>query len=354
MNEPEAFRMEAIVQPLLAWYDRNARVLPWRENRDPYRVWVSEIMLQQTRVETVKPYYERFLRRLPDVRSLAEAPEEELLKLWEGLGYYSRVKHMQEAARLICGSYGGSFPDTPEELQKLPGIGVYTAGAIASISFGKPVPAVDGNVLRVAARLTESSRDIAEAETKKLLTAALETVYPASRSGDFTQSLMELGALVCTPNGEPKCADCPLCSLCRANFHGTQALFPVKTGKKPRKIEQKTILLLYCGDRLAIRKRPSGGLLGALWELPNLEGTKSPGEIRAWLNTQGIAPEEIVKGKEKKHVFTHVEWLMSSYEIQCGECSGEFVWVTKQALHDEFALPTAFRKFLAAERKERA
>lgn len=344
--------LEEIVAPLLAWYRQSARVLPWRENTDPYRVWVSEIMLQQTRVDTVVPYYERFMARLPSVQALAEVREEELLKLWEGLGYYSRARNLQKAARRICKESGGAFPGSYEQLCSLPGVGPYTAGAIASIAFGLPVPAVDGNVLRVLSRLTENPRDIAEPAVKKQMTAALAQVYPAGHCGDFTQSLMELGAVVCVPNGLPKCGGCPLRQLCRAFRHGTQTEYPVQTKKQPRRAERKTVLLLCCGGRAAVRKRPQGGLLGGLWEFPCLDGALSAAEIAAWLERQGAHAAHIERALSRKHIFTHVEWDMTAYRVSCPHAfqpdGGGLVWATPEQLADEIALPTAFRRFTRA------
>lgn len=337
--------LREIVWPLLDWYDRNARILPWRENAEPYRVWVSEIMLQQTRVEAVKPYFERFLQRLPSIQSLAEVSEPELLKLWEGLGYYARVRNLQKAAKMICERFGGVFPERYEDILSLPGIGEYTAGAISSISFGKPVPAVDGNVLRVITRLTENAHDIADPKLKEQMRGALAAIYPEERCGDFTQSLMELGAVVCTPNGIPKCAACPLNGLCQANLHQTQALYPVQAKKAPRKQQQKTVLLLHYQDTIAVRKRAPGGLLGGLWEFPNLEGAPNPDEIEQWLKDHGIFTESITKATGKTHIFTHVEWNMDCYSIRCKTDNDAFLWVTREELENSIALPTAFKKF---------
>ncbi len=243
-------QLSQITEPLLAWYEKNARVLPWRENTDAYRVWVSEIMLQQTRVDTVIPYYERFLRRFPDVAALAAAPEQELLKMWEGLGYYSRVRNMQKAAQQICEKYNGIFPNEYEQLLSLPGIGAYTAGAVASIAWNKPYAAVDGNVLRVVTRLTADSREISDTKFKNEITAALQEIYPVDKCGIFTQSLMELGAVVCMPNGTPRCTECPLQSLCSACAAGTQPEYPVKKKKAQRRIEDKTVLIMiHAGSR---------------------------------------------------------------------------------------------------------
>ncbi|MDR0405437.1 MAG: A/G-specific adenine glycosylase [Clostridiales bacterium] len=344
-KEPGEARLASAVPLLLAWYDENARILPWRENTDPYRVWVSEIMLQQTRVEAVKPYFDRFVRELPDLKSLAAAREERLLKLWEGLGYYNRVRNMRKAAELIAERHGGRFPDDYNDILALPGIGAYTAGAVASISFGKPIPAVDGNVLRVLARLTAAHDDVADEKVKRRVTEWLRAVYPASRCGDFTQSLMELGAVVCLPNGQPKCDACPVRRLCEAYRAGTQADFPVKSKKKPRKRERKTVLLLCQGDKIAVRKREEHVLLGGLWEFPNAEGFLTEQQVAEWLLQHGIAAESVTRGEEQKHVFTHVEWAMRSYIIRCRSGRGNFTWLTKRRLTEEAALPSAFRKF---------
>lgn len=339
--------LQKIISPLLAWYDRNARTLPWRMNTDAYRVWVSEIMLQQTRVDTVIPYYERFLRELPIIQSLAEAPEEKLLKLWEGLGYYSRVRNMQKAAVIICKQYNGSFPEQYNEILSLPGIGAYTAGAISSIAFGKPIPAVDGNVLRVITRLTGNVQDINNPTLKEQITKDLTDIYPSERCGDFTQSLMELGALVCLPNQMPKCDFCPLSDLCYANQNQLQLKIPVKSVKEEKRKENKTVFLLLCGDKIAVNKRKASGLLGGLWEFPNIDGQAENMQISDWLREKGLIAESITKTAEKKHIFTHIEWDMVCYTVHCKNASSAFTWISIETLKDEISLPTAFRKFLS-------
>ena len=218
--------LREIAEPLLAWYDGHARKLPWRDNPEPYRVWVSEIMLQQTRVEAVKPYFERFLKELPTIRHLAEVPEERLMKLWEGLGYYNRVRNMQKAACRIVEEYQGEMPADFDRIRELPGIGSYTAGAIASFAFGIPKPAVDGNVLRVLSRVTKSYEDIMKQAVRRKMEERVEAVIPCDRAGDFNQSLIELGAIVCVPNGAPKCGECPLKMLCRAHAEGVEEELP--------------------------------------------------------------------------------------------------------------------------------
>ena len=347
LQQREEAVLRDIVTPLLNWYDLHARILPWRENAAPYRVWVSEIMLQQTRVEAVKPYYERFMDALPDIKALADAEEATLLKLWEGLGYYNRVRNLQKAAKIICHRYGGRFPDTYEQILDLPGIGSYTAGAIASIAFGLPEPAVDGNVLRVLARLQEDASDIGDARRKRQATEMLRRIYPRHRCGDFTQSLMELGAIVCLPNGEPLCRQCPLQNHCGAFAHDTQREFPVKGKRKSRKKEKKTILLLQREDRIAIQRRPDRGLLAGLWQFPMAEGFLTEQQLRSWLEKRNLKTERIVAAGERKHIFTHIEWQMQGYAVEClstGDGS-DLIWVTEEELKRDYSLPSAFQLF---------
>ena len=327
---------------LLPWYELNKRELPWRQDREPYHVWLSEIMLQQTRVEAVKGYYERFLRRLPTIEALAEADPEELNKLWEGLGYYSRVRNLQKAAKQIVEL--GGFPREHKEILKLSGIGDYTAGAIGSICFELPTPAVDGNVLRVCSRLTADFSPIDKPQTKKDLTEALEKVYPKGHCGDFTQALMELGATVCVPNGAPKCEFCPLAHICLARRDGLTGELPVKTPKKPRKQENMTVFILECDGCFALNKRADTGLLAGLWEFPHVPGTLDAEAALAQLNLWGIEPEEILRSSDKIHIFTHIQWNMHGWYIRCSN-TNSFVWAKEHELDDVYALPTAFRQF---------
>ena len=278
--------LQGLVEPLLIWYDKSHRILPWREYPTPYRVWISEIMLQQTRVEAVRPYYERFLRVLPDIVHLAQVTEDELLKLWEGLGYYNRARNLKKAAVMIQETYGGEMPGQYEELLKLPGIGSYTAGAIASIAFGQPVPAVDGNVLRILARVSADDRDIMDQKVRKNVEERLRNIMP-TRAGDFNQALMELGAVVCIPNGMPKCEKCPWESMCRAKAEGTILEYPKKTPKKARTIEEKTILVIQDENQTALRKRPEKGLLAGMYEFPSLQGYQEEEEVLSYLNGLG-------------------------------------------------------------------
>lgn len=341
-----AKKLNGIIQPLLKWYDANARTLPWRSNTEPYGVWVSEIMLQQTQVDTVIPYYLRFMRAFPDITSLAEADEEKLLKLWEGLGYYARVRNMQKTAQLIKKNFSGKFPDNYADILPLPGIGPYTAGAIASICFGERKPAVDGNVLRVVARLTAYEAEASSSETKHAFTQMLSEIYPHTRCGDFTQSLMELGAVVCIANGMPKCTQCPLMFMCGAYANDKQMLLPIKKQKMPRKKETKTVFLLRHGDMIAVKKRGGETLLRGLWEFPNACGDLPETAAARVLAHWGVSATAIKKSMHKKHLFTHIEWEMSSYIVDCETTAGDFVWMPKSKLHEEVALPSAFRDFL--------
>lgn len=350
--------LDRIAKPLLAWYDRGRRVLPWREEPTPYHVWLSEIMLQQTRVEAVKPYYDRFLQALPDIRSLAAVEEEKLLKLWEGLGYYNRARNLKKAAEILVSEYGGEMPDDYEKIQALPGIGSYTAGAVSSIAFGRPYPAVDGNVLRILSRLREDDRDILSAKVKKSVEDELLDVMPADRPGDFNQALMELGAMVCIPNGAPKCGMCPWNELCLARAEGREAEFPKKAKKKPRSIEEKTILVIQDAERVALRKRPEKGLLAGMYEFPSLEGHCEEAGVGAYLKEIGLSPIRIRKLPPAKHVFTHKEWHMTGYLIRVDELavkgSGQepegFIFVEPEQTRTEYPIPSAFAAY--AERVE--
>ncbi len=342
------FKLPAgIVDPLLEWYRNNARVLPWRENSAPYRVWISEIMLQQTRVEAVKPYFERFIAALPDLESLAAAPEPVLMKLWEGLGYYSRARNLCRAARMVLARFGGVFPEEREKLLELPGVGEYTAGAIASISFGRPEPAVDGNVVRVLARLAECREPAASLSLRSAMAEELRKVYPAGACGDFTQSLMELGATVCLPNGAPKCGVCPLAGLCLARRNGSAAELPVRAKRPPRRVELRTLFLLRCRGRIALQRRPEQGVLAGMWEFPAAPGPLDSGAARELLAGWGVEAGPAEPGPEARHIFTHLEWRMNSFAADCNRPVPRFRWATPEELAAEIALPSAFKRFAA-------
>ena len=339
------------VQALLLWYQQNKRDLPWRHTSDPYRIWISEIMLQQTRVEAVKPYYARFLEAAPNVKALAALPEEKLMKLWEGLGYYSRARNLQKAACVVVEEYDGMMPTTYEELLKLPGIGEYTAGAIASIAYGLRVPAVDGNVLRVLARVSGSEADITLPETKKAFRESLSLVVPVE-AGDFTQSLIELGATVCAPNREPMCEVCPLRDCCAAYREQKTNEIPVRAPKKPRRVEERTVFLIRDGDRTALHKRPPKGLLSGLYELPNVEGHLDEDEVLSHLRSLGFEPLRIQKLENAKHIFTHIEWHMIAYDVRITpEFDGlhgqsGMLLVPNGELHQSYAIPSAFAAYV--------
>lgn len=343
--------LEQIVEPLLGWFGEHARILPWREQPQPYRVWVSEIMLQQTRVEAVKPFFERFTQALPDVRSLAECPEDKLLKLWEGLGYYNRVRNMQKAAQNMVEFYDGEMPADYEKLLGLPGIGPYTAGAVASIAFEIPVPAVDGNVLRVITRITQNDGDILKQSVKRQVEEELLAVMPKGRSGAFNQALMELGATVCVPNGAPKCEECPLSGVCLAHQNGKEMDYPKKAQKKPRKIEKKTVLVIRDGSRAAIRKRPAKGLLAGLYELPNLSGWLSQDEVLDWLKQEGLSPIRIRRLSDAKHIFSHIEWHMTGYVVLVEELENDsgkdMLFIEPKRTEEEYPIPAAFSAYTA-------
>lgn len=342
MGKEEILRQT--VEPLLTWYRQNARNLPWRcrENPNPYHIWVSEIMLQQTRVEAVKPYYERFLAALPTVSALAQADEELLLKLWEGLGYYSRVRNMQKAAQQIVSEYNGEIPSEYHELLQLKGIGPYTAGAIASIAFGRQCPAVDGNVLRVMARLTADEADIAQPSVRKYWEDEIASILPEQQPGEYNQALMELGATVCFPNGAPKCGVCPLRAFCQAYRKNQTTLFPVKSGKKARTKEELTVFFLVSGNQIAFHKRQNQGLLSNLWELPNCPKEASQPEF---LQGLGILRAELTPMRQQKHIFTHIEWYMDCYfGVVFEKCASDLIWATKEEAASAYALPSAFKK----------
>lgn len=334
--------LKRIVEPLVQWYHENKRDLPWRQTKDPYRIWVSEIMLQQTRVEAVKPYYERFLLTLPTVKDLAEADEETILKLWEGLGYYSRVRNMQKAAIQVMEEHGGSFPADQKALLKLKGIGPYTAGAVGSIAFSLPIPAVDGNVLRVMSRITADAADISLQATKKEWEERLTEIMPADCPGDMNQALMELGATVCLPNGVPKCGICPVRKYCEAYRKNQTMLYPVKAEKKARTLEYLNVFFCVDGNKIAIVKRPKKGLLSGLWELPNGKRDTAPPVL---LQEMGILQAELIPMKNQKHIFTHVEWHMDCYFVKVSErIDSDLLWLTKEEAEASFALPSAFKK----------
>ncbi len=345
----EHSNLKQIEQPLVQWYRSQKRDLPWRKTPTAYQVWVSEIMLQQTRVEAVKPFYKRFLEALPTIKDLAEAEEDRLLKLWEGLGYYNRVRNMQKAARQVMEEHGGIFPREFDAILSLTGIGSYTAGAIASFAFGEAKPAVDGNVLRVISRLTASREDIAKASVKQWVEDILAPLIPIDAASDFNQGLIELGAVVCAPNGAPKCEICPLAEICRAHALGIESELPVKSKAKARRIEKKTVFLLQDGSYVAIRKRPGNGLLAGLYEFPNTEGHLTEEETVRYCKSAGLSPLRVRKLEDAKHIFSHVEWHMIGYRVQVDELeqmNAEGVeFVHPEEIQAAYPIPAAFETY---------
>ena len=342
--------MENISPALLNWFYENQRILPFRTDPSPYHVWLSEIMLQQTRVSAALPYYERFLAALPDIPALADCEEEKLHKLWEGLGYYSRVRNLQKAAKIVCEQYGGQLPADYAALRSLPGIGDYTAGAIASISFGIPVPAVDGNVLRVFSRLYNDDRLVTDPAVKKEFTARVMDHQPPAAPGDYNQALMELGALVCVPNGAPLCDQCPLASLCKARAAGTALSLPQKAAPKARRIEPVTLALVRSPEGILLQQRPEKGLLAGLWQPVLWENESlSAEEIRQRLETLGVfctdeAPSPLPAAK---HIFSHIEWRMGGFcfSAKSSPAPADCVWAGEEQLKTEYTLPGAFKAY---------
>ena len=334
--------LEQLPLPLLLWFREHARVLPWRSDPTPYHVWLSEIMLQQTRVAAVLDYYRRFLDAAPTVADLAALPEERLMKLWQGLGYYNRARNLQKAARQIMEDHGGVFPGRYEDIRALAGVGDYTAGAIASIAFGLPVPAVDGNVLRVVARLTGDGGDISTPAMKRRVTEQLSEIIPVRDAGQFNQALMELGATVCLPNGAPLCQNCPAAEFCQARLTGSTDRLPVRAPKKERRVEARTVFLIFCRDRVALRRRPERGLLAGLWEYPN-ELSPAARALADW----GIVPVSQERGGTGRHIFTHIEWRMEAALVETDreELPQGWVWADRGELERRYALPNAFAPF---------
>lgn len=351
--------LKPLAQPLCSWYQKQARELPWRKSPSPYLVWISEIMLQQTRVEAVKPYFARFTKALPDVKALSECPEDRLLKLWEGLGYYSRARNLKTAAGQIMSEHGGRIPEAFETLLTLKGIGHYTAGAISSIAYNRPAPAVDGNVLRVLTRVSADDTDIMKASFR---TQTEEKIRTFLEEGDvsprvFNQALMELGAMVCVPNGAPKCEECPWNPFCRANEENLTDVLPVKKKAKARRVEKRTVFLIRDGDQIAIRKRPAKGLLAGLYEFPNHLGHFTENETLRFVREMGYAPLRIRPLPPSVHIFSHVEWHMIAYDLLVEEeafatkeqkaraAKEKLFFVDAAEQQEKYALPSAFAAY---------
>ncbi|MDO5095441.1 MAG: A/G-specific adenine glycosylase [Peptostreptococcaceae bacterium] len=351
---------DGLAEKALSYYYAHRRFLPWRENPTPYHVWISEIMLQQTRVDTVIPYFNRFIENFPTIMDLANAPEDKLLKLWEGLGYYSRARNLQKAAKVLLDNYDASLPSDKSELMKLPGIGAYTAGAISSIAFGKSETAVDGNLIRIGSRLMAYRDSVSNAQGKKVMENFWLHLLPEKHAGDFNQAMMDLGATICLPNSEPLCLLCPIREYCLAFELGNPTDFPKKEIKKPRRIEEKTVFLLRFEEKILLQKRENGGLLGGLLQFPMADEHLQENDALSFLQNRGLVPIRIKAGVHAKHIFSHIEWRMISWEVVLDPFvvmenpKNDFdnsIWVEQTQL-DEITLPTAFRKFRkrAAER----
>lgn len=328
------------IEPLLNWYRKNARALPWRKTRDAYRIWISEIMLQQTRVEAVKFYYARFLAACPDVYALAAIDDDALNKLWEGLGYYTRARNLKKTAQVVVSEFDGVLPKSDETLLTLPGIGAYTAGAVASIAYNIPVPAVDGNVLRVMARLFDDPAPIDDAHVKQRVRDTLLLHMPKDCPGAFNQAMMELGATVCVPNGAPHCDVCPVSAFCLSKQNGTQDALPVKSAKKPRRIEEKTVFVLTKNGCPVVCQRPDRGLLASLFQLPDTAGRLSPEQMAAFVGDRGGHITGEIRIYDRRHIFTHVEWRMRVFSAEASFSVLPDGW---QYLTENHALPTAYR-----------
>ena len=347
--------MSLFSDELLKWYRHNRRVLPWREDPTPYHVWLSEIMLQQTRVEAVKRYYSRFLESLPDVASLAQASEETCLKLWEGLGYYSRVRNMRKGAGEVMERCGGEIPSTSAELIRLPGIGQYTAAAIASIAFGERIPAIDGNLLRIFSRLAMYEDSIRTPAAHKAAAAYFLALMPEKQdspeNGNFNQALMDLGSAVCLPNAKPDCGSCPVSGFCRIHRerNGSEAELPRIPAGREKKTEYLTVFLIRTGDRTAVRKRPARGLLAGLYEFPNAPGELDPEEAAGWLRKNRVEPVRIRRICDAEHIFTHKKWIMRGYEVltdSFAEKEIPFIMADAEEILHKYCIPSAFTGYL--------
>lgn len=342
MNEKE--RLEKVANKIVDWYPKKARILPWREDKNPYHIWISEIMLQQTRIEAVKEYYMRFMKEIPTIADLDKIEEEKLLKLWEGLGYYSRARNLKKAAMIIVRDYQGNMPSSYEKLVELPGIGEYTAGAIASIAFQEKITAVDGNVLRVMARVLKNSSNILLPKTKKEMTEKLKAILP-KQAGIFNEGIMELGETICLPNGKPLCRKCPIAKLCIAHQEGVEESLPIREKNNKRKVEKRTVFVFQNEDKIAIRKREEKGLLASLYEFPSIEGHILEKEIREKIKRWNLQSESCQYLTNYRHVFSHKEWDMVAYCVVVKEKSEEFLWVTQAELQEKYPLPSAFVPF---------
>lgn len=333
------------IEDLVLWYQKNKRDLPWRHTKDAYKIWISEIMLQQTRVEAVKRYYERFLKSLPTVYDLAQVSDDELLKLWEGLGYYSRARNLKKCAEELVERYQGIIPQDEKALLCLPGIGKYTAGAILSIAYLKPVPAIDGNVMRVLSRVYEDERNMLSSQVRKEYELILKKFIQKYPTDDFTQSFIELGAMICVPNGAPFCEKCPLKNCCKAHAHHKENLYPLKKEKKPRKIIQKTVFIFEYCERYSILKK-EGGLLSGTYEFPNVDEKMCQEDVKKYLALKGCSFSKIAFLGEFKHIFSHIEWHMNAYLVTVQKPFMDILYVGLEEIKANYSIPSAFQNIL--------
>ncbi|MDP5275035.1 A/G-specific adenine glycosylase [Chengkuizengella axinellae] len=355
------------VKELLSWFRENKRDLPWRKNKNPYHIWISEIMLQQTRVDTVIPYFENFIDKFPTIEALANAPEEDVLKAWEGLGYYSRARNLHSAVKEVKASYGSVVPDNPKDISSLKGVGPYTAGAVLSIAYDKPEPAVDGNVMRVLSRYFLIEEDITKVSTRTAMEKIIREIIPSDAASDFNQGLMELGALVCTPKS-PKCTTCPVMEHCDARLQGKEEALPIKKKAKPPKLEQRLVAFIEGTGtnegKILIRQRPGKGLLAGMWELPHYL-TENP--LKDWMGSEELNEDFVIDqyaletGTELgsgqwmldiNHVFSHILWDMKVYQFteshsliekEAIQLSSEYryAWISLDEV-DEYVFPNVF------------
>lgn len=347
-------------QALLSWYEKVKRDLPWRKTKDPYKIWVSEVMLQQTRVETVIPYYQRFLEQFPTLQDLAAADESEVLKAWEGLGYYARARHLHAGVREVAASYGGKVPDSPEEMRRIKGVGPYTAGAVLSIAYGIPVPAVDGNVMRVFSRLFCLEEDITRQSARRQIEQLVQELMYEEDPSSFNQALMELGATVCTPRS-PGCLLCPLVKMCQAYARGMQEELPRKKRPNPPRLVQPLVGVVQAQGQVLVKQRPEEGLLAGLWEFPWTEWTGSAAlrqedrqaaadTLKRWLYLEtGLRLSGGRRWMRMRHLFTHLKWEGEVYLFQADEAGEQlpedYRWVAAEEL-DELAFSKAHRLIL--------
>ncbi len=335
---------------LVTWYQQNKRSLPWRDTGNAYDVWLSEIMLQQTRIEAVKPKFYLFKETFPTIEDLAKANDDVLLRVWEGLGYYSRARNLKKCAKILVEQYNGKLPQEYNQLIQLPGIGPYTAGAISSIAYHKPHSAVDGNVLRIFTRIFEITEDIRDTKTKNNIEKIIDSFLQENPffSSDFNQGCMELGEVICVPNGKPKCDSCPIQQYCLAHLHDKTDSIPYRSALNKRKIINRTLFMIRDGERFLIHKRPQSGLLAGMYEFIGVDSFLTRKEIITLLESQNIHPLKIKKLPDAKHIFTHLEWHMHAYEITVEQIESlekeNYLLLNKTELSTR-AIPSAFKKY---------